>query len=162
MVLVTCSFQTPPFSREGTHCWDLPCQWRSPLGMPTLSSQTKMSDLQMLTILHIFGRPTWAQIHGSDWRYLLIVLSLCCWTFPQEFLLKFTPLVGFGRYDNWVQTTNNSGLFSITTTHDQCLGAYSRYTNKNLNILQAYVAIWPASYWELFGQTVFLESRTHA
>ena len=46
--------------------------------------------------------------------------------FTQEFLLKFAPAVGFGRYDNWVQTKNNSGIYSITTTHDQCLGAYSR------------------------------------
>ena len=53
-------------------------------------------------------------------------LSLCLKISPQEFLLEFTPMVGFGRYNNWVQTTNNSGIFSITATHDQCLAAYSR------------------------------------
>ena len=58
-------------------------------------------------------------------------LSLCLKIFSQEFLLEFTPMVGFGRYDNWVQTTNNSGIFSITTTHDQCLGAYSRSATTN-------------------------------
>ena len=46
--------------------------------------------------------------------------------FAQEFLLKFMPIVGFGRYDHWIQTKNNSGIFSITATHDQCLAAYSR------------------------------------
>ena len=100
----------------------------------------------------------------------VIVLSMCRGTFPQEFLLKFKPMVGFGRYDNWVQTKNSSGVFSITTTHDQCLGAYSRsltsfYTNfcgENENILQAYVAVWPTSYRKLLGQAVLLESRTHA
>jgi len=50
------------------------------------------------------------------------------WVRMEEFLLKFRPMVGFGRYDNWVQTKNNSGIFSITTTHDQCLVAYSRHT----------------------------------
>ena len=62
-------------------------------------------------------------------------LSLCLKIFSQEFLLEFTPMVGFGRYDNWVQTTNNSGIFSITTTHDQCLGAYSRSTTTNSTII---------------------------
>ena len=57
---------------------------------------------------------------------IVITFSMRQRIFHQEFLLKFRPMVGFGRYDNWVQTKNNSGIFSITTTHDQCLVAYSR------------------------------------
>ena len=56
----------------------------------------------------------------------VMIFSMRHKIFHQEFLLKFRPMVGFGRYDNWVQTKNNSGIFSITTTHDQCLVAYSR------------------------------------
>ena len=55
-----------------------------------------------------------------------MTFAICYKIFDQEFLLKFRPMVGFGRYDKWIQTKNNSGIYSITTTHDQCLGAYSR------------------------------------
>ena len=72
-----------------------------------------------------------------------MTFTLCLKIFCQEFLLKFAPIVGFGRYRwpqtlgcpyipktcryRWPQTQNNSGIYSITSTHDQCLAAFSRW-----------------------------------
>ena len=48
----------------------------------------------------------------------------------QEFLLKFNPMIGFGNFKNWHQVDPNLGpildAFSITSTHNFCLVAYSR------------------------------------
>ena len=46
--------------------------------------------------------------------------------------MELQPMVGFGRYMTRIQTPNNSGIFSITNSHDLCLAAYSRLRNNNL------------------------------
>ena len=66
---VTCSFPSPPSSRGGTRCSDLPWLWRSHLDTTTLYSPTKMSSWRIMMTHLIFGRQTWARIHGSEWRY---------------------------------------------------------------------------------------------
>jgi len=49
------------------------------------------------------------------------------WNRLEEFLLDLRPYGGFGRYDGWRQV---SGVpeqpYTVTSTHDQCMVAYSR------------------------------------
>ena len=126
--------------------------------------------------------------------------SECKTIFTQESLLEFEPMIGFGKYNRWIQTPNNSGIFSITNTHDLCWSAYSRWGNHSLqnegnlgsghahiifgsffsipwtadifthskqlcftqiNTYQAYTGTWTDRCGKPFGQTFFMESRTH-
>jgi len=78
------------------------------------------------------------------------------WVRMEEFLLEFQPTIGFNRYTNWVQTANNSGIFSITNTHDICVAAYSRYTLEfELPIVESFLD--KLSSWNQAGITFFLE-----
>ena len=54
-------------------------------------------------------------------------LSANPWLRFEQFLSDFSPMVGFGDYQSWPQATNTSGVFSVTSTHDQCLVAFNRY-----------------------------------
>ena len=97
-----------------------------------------MFNSKMWKIQVTFGNRIWAATHGWELRWFdFIWSSLKVWmdhkkpSSSQEFLLKFKPMVGFGKYKNWAQVDPNlgslSGAFSITSTHDLCLAAYSRW-----------------------------------
>ena len=45
--------------------------------------------------------------------------------YPQDFLLGFSPMVGFGRFGGLHQARSSSGIFTEAFSHDQCMSAYS-------------------------------------
>jgi hypothetical protein len=57
------------------------------------------------------------------------------WGRLEDFLIKFSPMIGFGIYvlgEGWGQpvekhtSTSHTSIYTLTTTHDLCLGAYHR------------------------------------
>ena len=48
------------------------------------------------------------------------------WLRLELFLTHFSPVLGFGTYKNWAQATNTTGVYSVTSTHDQCMSAFNR------------------------------------
>ena len=101
-------------------------------------------------------------------------------------------MVGFGQYQHGAQADPGlgpiSGPFSITSTHDLCLAAYSRWgfscmlhsrlgkslTNAfahagiigarhiPINHIKVCAGIWTAHSWKLFGQALLMEPRNHS
>ena len=78
------------------------------------------------------NRPLQHLLHSLKHCPSFRACSNCKTIFTQESLLEFEPMIGFGKYNRWIQTPNNSGIFSITNTHDLCWSAYSRWGNHNL------------------------------
>ena len=69
------------------------------------------------------------------WGKCVVGCLKCKTIVTQESLLELEPMVGFGRYMTRIQTPNNSGIFSITNSHDLCLAAYSRWGKNNWGLV---------------------------